>query len=280
MLDEMGEDVVTAPSSVRIENRHQLEILMDIVRPTRILCAAGITGRPNVCYLEDHKDEAIRVNVVGMLSAADVAHKLNIHFTAIQSGCIYEYDAEHPIGGKGFTEEDTPNFTKSFYSKTKAMCEELLCEYPQVLVARLRMPIGDQLNNPRCFLKKISTYQRICSIPNSVSVLSDILPLIISMAKRGLTGKYNCTNLGVVSHNECLEMYRDIVDSSFTWQNFTLEEQGKILKAPRSNNCLDVSKLIRDNPDAKLPTARDAVRQVLERMVKNQKSKLVVDLTL
>jgi len=38
------------------------------------------------------------------------------------TGCIFEYDAHHPEGsGIGFKEEDTPNFTGSFYSKTKAM---------------------------------------------------------------------------------------------------------------------------------------------------------------
>jgi hypothetical protein len=38
------------------------------------------------------------------------------------TGCIFEYDANHPEGsGIGFKEEDTPNFTGSYYSKTKAM---------------------------------------------------------------------------------------------------------------------------------------------------------------
>ena len=39
--------------------------------------------------------------------------------------CIYEYDAEHTIGGKGFTEDDPPNFTGSYYSDTKGMVEKV-----------------------------------------------------------------------------------------------------------------------------------------------------------
>ena len=35
------------------------------------------------------------------------------------TGCIFHYDDEHPIGGKGFSEEDKPNFTGSYYSHTK-----------------------------------------------------------------------------------------------------------------------------------------------------------------
>lgn len=39
--------------------------------------------------------------------------------------CIYEYDAEHTIGGKGFLETDPPNFKGSFYSDTKGMVENV-----------------------------------------------------------------------------------------------------------------------------------------------------------
>lgn len=30
--------------------------------------------------------------------------------TLYATGCIFEYDAAHPIGGPGFTEEDKANF--------------------------------------------------------------------------------------------------------------------------------------------------------------------------
>ena len=53
----------------------------------------------------------------------------------------------------------------------------------------------------------------------------------------------------MVSHNEILEMYRDNVDSNFTWKNFTLEEQAKVIVAPRSNNELDANKLKKEFPE-------------------------------
>ncbi|KHN34442.1 Putative rhamnose biosynthetic enzyme 1 [Glycine soja] len=73
-------------------------------------------------------------------------------------------------------------------------------------------------------------------IPNSMTILDELLPISIEMGKRNLTGIWNFTNPGVVSHNEILEMYRDYVDPNFTWKNFTLEEQAKVIVAPRSNN--------------------------------------------
>ena len=36
---------------------------------------------------------------------------------------LRQYDDEHSIGGKGFTEEDEANFAGSFYSFTKAKVE-------------------------------------------------------------------------------------------------------------------------------------------------------------
>jgi len=40
-----------------------------------------------------------------------------------------------------------------------------------------------------------------------------------------------------------LQLYKDYCDNEFTWKNFTLEEQSKILAAPRSNNMIDTTKL-------------------------------------
>lgn len=44
------------------------------------------------------------------------------------AGCIFHYDDDEfkQGNGVGFKESDKPNFTGSYYSKTKAMVEELL----------------------------------------------------------------------------------------------------------------------------------------------------------
>ena len=49
-------------------------------------------------------------------------------------------------------------------------------------------------------------------------------------------GTINLTNPGVISHNEILLLYKEYIDDTFTWQNFTIEQQDKILLAKRSNN--------------------------------------------
>jgi hypothetical protein len=38
-------------------------------------------------------------------------------------------------------------------------------------------------------------------------------------------------------------MYKQYIDPDFTWSNFTLEEQAKVIVAPRSNNLLDTQRV-------------------------------------
>jgi dTDP-4-dehydrorhamnose reductase len=233
----------------RLEHRAQIEEDIARVKPSHVFNAAGVTGRPNVDWCESHKVNTIRANVVGTLNLADVCKQHNLLLVNYGTGCIFEYDEDHPLGsGIGFKEEDTPNFFGSYYSRTKAMVEELLKEFDNVCTLRVRMPITGDLTNPRNFITKITRYEKVVNIPNSLTILDELVPISIEMGKRNLRGIWNFTNPGVVSHNEILDMYKKYVDPSFTYKNFTLEEQAKVIVAARSNNELDASKLQNEFP--------------------------------
>jgi len=237
-------------ANCRREDRAAIIAEIERVKPTHIMNAAGLTGRPNVDWCETHKNETIRSNVIGCLNLADVCLQLNLHMTYYGTGCIFHYDDDFPVNsGKGFKEEDKPNFTGSYYSYTKAMVESLLREYPNVLVLRVRMPIIEDLLYARNFITKIIKYDKVIDIPNSMTVLPELLPMSIEMAKRKLTGIMNYTNPGAISHNEVLQLYKDYVDPDFTWSNFTVEEQAKVIVAPRSNNLLDTTRLQSEFPE-------------------------------
>ena len=258
LLQEQGQEVHLAKS--RLENVQDVIEELDLVKPTHVLMAAGLTGRPNVDWCETNKEATIRVNVIGTLSIADQCSMRNIHCTIFGTGCIYRYDAQHPIGCQGFTEDDPANFSGSFYSTSKGMVQELLKTYKGILLLRLRMPVSDDLSY-RSFVTKIASYKRVVNVPNSISVLRELLPLSVAMATRKVEGVYNFTNPGVLSHNEILEMFKEHVDPGFTWENFSLDDQRKVLLADRSNNALDPAKLrsIADELGLPLPTAKDAM---------------------
>jgi len=122
------------------------------------------------------------------------------------------------------------------------------------------MPINEE-KNQRNFIYKITYYQKICSIPNSITVLPDFFPIILDLMENKKTCTLNLTNPGLISHNEILEMYREIVDPNFKWENFRIEEQYKILSSQRSNNYLCTTKLEKMYPNIK--NIKESVRDIL-----------------
>tara|TARA_B100000123_G_C25689212_1_gene409984 strand:- start:6 stop:875 length:870 start_codon:yes stop_codon:yes gene_type:complete len=229
------------------------EILNEIMNSncTHVLCVMGRThGELNgtyfntIDYLQHNEtlQQNVNDNLFVPLRLAMFLQNTNIHFTYMGTGCIYNYDDEHTTTNMvGFNDEDTPNFFGSNYSIVKGFTNELM-KYTNALVLRIRMPITSK-NDPRNFITKITKYEKICSIPNSMSVLDELLPVSIRMMNQNKTGLYNFTNPGSISHNEILTYYKKYVDSEFTWQNFTLEDQDMVLKSKRSNNYLTTEKL-------------------------------------
>ncbi len=239
LLEEQGHQAVVAKS--RLQDLMAIINELSEVRPDRVLNTAGITGRPTVDWCESNKQETYLVNAIGIANLAHACWLSNIHMTNYATGCIYTYGIEL---GRKFTEEDEPNFQGSTYSKSKILAEKLLEPYHNnVLTLRMRMPISDDLH-PKSLVSKLIKYTKVVNIPNSVTILSELLPISLKLSEQKAVGIYNFTNPGAISHNEILELYKQYVDPNFTWQNFTEEEQNTILLSKRSNCELDCSKLL------------------------------------
>ena len=237
----------------RLENTAEIELEIKRAKPTHVISFTGrthgvIDGVPinTIDYLEypDKLVENVRDNLHGPVNLALLCKRLKVHYTYLGTGCIFNSET-----GEKFTENSQPNYFGSGYSVVKGFTDLLMHELP-VLNLRIRMPITSTPNE-RNFITKITNYERICSISNSMTILDDFFPIFTDLVLHKKTGTYNCTNPGTISHNEILELYRLIVDQSFRWKNMTLEQQNEILKSKRSNNCLDTSKIQREYPTLK-----------------------------
>ncbi|OAY69765.1 Bifunctional dTDP-4-dehydrorhamnose 3,5-epimerase/dTDP-4-dehydrorhamnose reductase [Ananas comosus] len=111
------------------------------------------------------------------------------------------------------------------------------------ITEKVRMPISSDLSNPRNFITKITRYEKVVNIPNSMTILDELLPISIEMAKRNLTGIWNFTNPGVA----------------------------KVIVAPRSNNELDVTKLKEEFPEL-LPIKESLITYVFKPNQKTSKA--------
>jgi|GEM_PF-163841 len=276
------ENIEYVLTEIRANNRIDVEKLILEEKPSHIISVIGRThgiqgGKvyQTIDYLEQKGkiNENIRDNLYSPMVLAILCARYNVHLTYFGTGCIFSQRCIFSRGYRGyqgypgenesigFTEDDSPNFFGSAYSTVKGYTDELMHLFDEtVLNLRIRMPISS-IPHPRNFITKITTYDKICSIPNSMTVLDELLPIIIDMLKKGVTGTFNMTNPGQITHNEILEMYKEIIDSRFTWENFSPEEQDKILDAPRSNNFLDTTKLQKLYPDLK--HIKESVRQTL-----------------
>jgi hypothetical protein len=97
-----------------------------------------------------------------------------------------------------------------------------------------------------------------------MTVLDELIPVMCDAIKKNYVGPINFTNPGLISHNEILEMYREIVDPNFEWNNFTIDEQNAVLDSGRSNNFMDTERLEKLYPDV-LPI-KESVRIILIKM--------------
>lgn len=262
----------------RINNVPDVRQEIKDVNPTHIISFIGRTHGTDengkkwttIDYLEQPGKlvDNVRDNLFSPLVLSLIAKENNIHYTYLGTGCIFEFTEEHKKRWyeeyKGFTETSLPNFFGSGYSVVKGFTDQLvnLDEFSKhVLNLRIRMPITGKVNG-RNFITKITRYEKICNMPNSMTVLDEMLPLVLDMMKKGRTGCLNLCNPGMIDHSTILGHYRNIVDADFTWKTFSIAEQDRVLASKRSNNFLDTSKLQEWYPD--VVRIEDSVKNVLK----------------
>jgi dTDP-glucose 4,6-dehydratase len=290
-----GSDIEYKISQVRrVSLQTQSEIIEEVTAymPTHVVSFLGRTHGSigsntysTIDYLEqDGKlSENMRDNLVAPLLLAYICKYANVHYTYLGTGCIFHYkdedvqkmlgyDSRQQSAASGseietcykFKETDAPNFFGSSYSIVKGLTDQIMqernCICESVLNLRIRMPIINR-DHPRNFVTKITGYSKICSLPNSMTVLDEFLPYALALMQCRYVGTLNFVNPGVISHNEMLKMYRQFVNPEFEWTNFTVDEQNEILSSKRSNNYLDTAKLESIFPNVR--NIQDAVQECM-----------------
>ena len=197
-------------------------------------------GASTIDYLEQpgRLYENMRDNYIAPIHLAQICEARGIQFVYLGTGCIYTYTADKRL----FSEEDAPNFFGSSYSIMKGFTNTEIARFRHTLHLRIRMPISREVSG-RNFIDKLVSYPNICSIPNSMTVLDDMWPILDHMIERRTVGTYNMVNPGLVEHDWVLDQYRQILDPSHSWTSVTYDQQMQFIKSHRSNNELTTAKL-------------------------------------
>lgn len=213
-----------------------------------IINCAGYVGRPNVDSVEKHKEEGIFGNIIVPQIITEFLNIVkDLTLLHISSGCIYEDE------GSVFTEEDQPNLDWesgrkcSFYSGTKGMAEKIISRYPNHYICRLRMPFDDDFNNPRNYLTKLLNYDKLLSLPNSLSNRHEFVRCCIELLDKECEfGTYNIVNSGFATAEQVVEIFKkyEITNKEFKFFGDIEDFYLSTGSVPRSNCRISNKKLL------------------------------------
>ena len=243
-------------SSARINSIEDVKKEIEKHNPEFVINCIGKTGRPNIDWCEEHKEETFQSNFIVPLHIFSACYILNKKMVHISSGCIYE-------GDKNFTEKDEPNFKGSFYSETKALAEFTLKNF-NVLQLRLRMPLDSQPSE-RNLIDKLLKYNKVIEVPNSITIISDFLQIAKQLMDRNITGIFNVVNKNPITHKQLLQIYYELTNQEMKHIFIKPEELDKMTKARRSNCTLSTKKL--EDLGIEVRDVEEAVKDCLKQYV-------------
>ena len=157
--------------------------------PKVVINAIGKSGETRVNWCDNHKNETYFSNVHVPYLLAQSCKKYGIKLVHL-STCYIDYD-------------------KSFYTLTKAMAEEILKEYDDVLITRINLPL-DKTSHPRNLIDKLLTYEKVTGAKSSITVIDDYLFTLKQLIEKDEKGIFNCVNPGVISPWEIIDLYEKV----------------------------------------------------------------------
>ena len=255
-------------TEVDYTNIGTLIAILQSVKPTFLINAAGYTGKPNVDACESDKAECLFGNAVLPGRIRSACEEVGVTWGHVSSGCIY---SGRKSDGGGWMEEDEPNFSFrkgpcSFYSGSKALGEEVLDGAENCYIWRLRIPFNEE-KSPRNYLQKLLNYSSLLEAENSISHIDDYInSCLSSFTQECDPGIYNLTNSGSITTRQVVEWMKEegVTDKTFTFFENEEDFMAKAAITPRSNCVMDTSKAERNG--IALRPVEEAVRDSLCKM--------------
>jgi 3,5-epimerase/4-reductase len=261
-----GDEAVLADT--RVNTKEDVLALLDKHQPDAVLNAAGVRGRPNVDWCEDHQLETILGNTKLPIIMAEACQDRGVYLLHIGSGCIFYGDSPHE--DKKWRENDMGNPTEVTYSRTKWAADLVLSTLPNIGIARMRMPI-DYIPSKQNMIDKLATYPKVIDVENSVTIIDDMVSVFYQLMEKKAEGIFHVTNPGTLKHKEIVALYEELVDPDHTneWiSNDDLVKQGLATKG-RSNNFLSSERL--KEFGIEMREVHEAMRDTMEKYAKLKK---------
>jgi len=244
----------------RCENYENVKNELSDIRPDRVICCIGRSSGKNIfstSYIENKLDVNMRDNLFAQMVLVKCCNELNIHFTNIGDGCIFDGNIKET-----YVEDEEGNFVSSYHSIVKSYTEKLVKLFSRdFLHVRLRYPISGDFN-PKCLLSKLFSYECVVNKSTSVSVLSDVLPILIDMIIKKKSGTYNLVNPGKINLLDLKIKCKEIFDNTLQINEYDIDKHNNDVGV-RSHAVLNIDKILENY---EIQDAIISVVQVLTKM--------------
>ena len=214
---------------------------------THIINCAAFVGVPNIEACESQKDKCIKGNILLPLLLKEIAEYTNIIFCHISTGCLY--NGKSP-SIKGWNEKDNSNFNFNlnncgFYTGTKVIAEDIIKDYENTYIWRIRLPF-ENIHNQRNYISKILNYNILITEQNSLSNKTEFVSACLESIFRKIPyGIYNITNTGSISATEVIDKIKKTINPNKIANFLSMDQFYKKVSAmPRANCITDNSKLL------------------------------------
>lgn len=235
-------------------NAQHIEDMFNINKPDVIINCIGKTGRPNIDWCENNKEETTSINTALPILLAESCAKHSIHMIQVGSGCVYfgespnimictgvmpPYDKSIKVD-MGWKEIDFAN-PKSYYSKTKYACDLAIGDMLHVTTLRIRMPLSNK-DNPRNLINKLKGYSKVIDIPNSITFMDDLVRCIKWSIDGNHTGIFHVVNPQPLTAAQIMREYQKY-KPEHKFEIITENQLDELALAKRSNCILSSQKL-------------------------------------
>lgn len=224
----------------------EIKAIINAHKPDVIINCIGFCGNPNIDQCEDDKQRTIFANTQLPLQLASETNRFGIQLITIGSGCIFYGRSpnvsceEGNIVDPGWREGDVTK-PLSTYSTSKYAADLAMNCFDNVTNLRIRMPISNK-NNSRNIINKLSKYNKIIDIPNSMTFVDDLVRCIDWCITNDKMGTYHVVNEKPLTAKLIMEEYVKYVPSH-KFSIISESDLDSITNAKRSNCILDGSKL-------------------------------------
>lgn len=235
----IGHEVIVASRpEVDVVNFEQVNNAVIKTNPDIVINCTGIT---NVDWAETNQEETAAVNMGGTENIARACLEAGKYLVHISTGYVHH---SHNLADQR-TEEDIVN-PINYYSYTKAKADAILMQMAKaglkVLILRPNMLLS-AIPHPKNVLAKMVMYSKFHDVPNSMTVIEDLIQAAGQLISQGKTGLYNLINPGLSSPYKISLILKEIINPDMQIEKLSKEDVDKMYTVKRPDTILSGEKL-------------------------------------